>query len=832
MRKWPYIIELSSLSDSKPFCEEYKQRGFEYRRHYRPSRLVEFWLDEREVGILEKDERVAGLSKPPYLEDVHPQANSYNFGQIPHTMSGPFIKGFVDPTDRDWGKAFGAEDPSKLSGWRFSTRKEFSLDILGDGTDVDVVIADELMGYDCAEWISNKTGVSRFVRYQWYDEWNFYTNGVPRPSVGSNVYPTNSLIALYHGNHVGGTAAGRFYGWAPEANIYSLPLLTSTPHPSYNPIFAFVVLLSFLLNKPKNPRTGFKNPTIVNNSWLFGYIPFPVWSQQDASIELSSLQIGSNIYNASNPNPSGWTDTGIKTDSNIDYLLHNGAFTGDAWPAFESTTDSLMADCIAAGAIFVACAGNRCTWVDRNQTDDNYILATHAATGQIFSPVVHAATPGLFHDAISGTYNPGARAGNTAINVGAISPTVPDRYSRSTFSSFGPGVDIYAPGALIPSTSCNDGSSTLDGKYGGDNYYKLSGGTSMASPQVAGVLAAIASGVNQGRFTNKDAKEILNILAIQDRLSYGQTPSGYYTSNWYVNAFNPPTGLIFIEDSSFNVPQLPLQINPGVFLSFFFDIQDRYLFYLITGIGPNDTYFEMLDSNGVTVQNPSIAMFDYQELTFEYTLDTNHPIDIRTNPLDPNTSVPSSWVEIVVGSGSLGDAYTAITFKPPAGTSGTYYYVSTSNPGVMQGAITVTPDPTAPEPFYLKTTQSIGTGDQLTGVVGQGTLAKVGGIIEWTAPYSYPVNTSIYLQSSTNINKYIEIEIVPWPGNLGKLNTFADPNHIARGENSSLYLNDKLRKVNGHISTQKGKTVAEVYDGQKIVNGYNVSYPRPNRLYR
>ena len=45
--------------------------------------------------------------------------------------------------------------------------KRTSVDIFNDGKHVDVVICDDLMAYDSAEWKSPSTNNTRFVQYQW-----------------------------------------------------------------------------------------------------------------------------------------------------------------------------------------------------------------------------------------------------------------------------------------------------------------------------------------------------------------------------------------------------------------------------------------------------------------------------------------------------------------------------------------------------------------------------------------------------------------------------------------------------------------------------------------
>ena len=72
-----------------------------------------------------------------------------------------------------------------------------------------------------------------------------------------------------------GTVAGQHYGWAREANIYSMQVLGNddglgTPVAS---LLMFDYLRAFHRYKPINPETGFRNPTITNHSW--GYRTHP-----------------------------------------------------------------------------------------------------------------------------------------------------------------------------------------------------------------------------------------------------------------------------------------------------------------------------------------------------------------------------------------------------------------------------------------------------------------------------------------------------------------------------------------------------------------------------
>ena len=100
---------------------------------------------------------------------------------------------------------------------------------------------------------------------------------------GTITYGTNAATPEYHGIHVAGTAAGQFYGWANEANIYNLTI--TDPWPSGQQIPSFLIfdyLRAFHQSKAVNPQTGKKNPTISNHS--YGCLLYTSPSPRDATL--------------------------------------------------------------------------------------------------------------------------------------------------------------------------------------------------------------------------------------------------------------------------------------------------------------------------------------------------------------------------------------------------------------------------------------------------------------------------------------------------------------------------------------------------------------------
>ena len=83
----------------------------------------------------------------------------------------------------------------------------------------------------------------------------------------TNVLSQSNLSGGGHGTHVASTAAGKAFGWAPEANIWSIACVDTSSLGWAEPSDGFDYIKVWHKKKPINPVTGRKNPTIVNCSW-------------------------------------------------------------------------------------------------------------------------------------------------------------------------------------------------------------------------------------------------------------------------------------------------------------------------------------------------------------------------------------------------------------------------------------------------------------------------------------------------------------------------------------------------------------------------------------
>lgn len=162
-----------------------------------------------------------------------------------------------------------------------------------------------------------------------------------------------------------------------------------------------------------------------------------------------------------------------------------GILEGQRIPQRVSALDADLEDAIDEGIIFVGAAGNG-SWkhdvpggLDWNNTFEMQYLVPQSVNQPYY--YMRGSSPSAVDDTINGNFD------IPNICVGAIDIVPNER--KVYFSDCGPGVDIYAPGHHIISAWNNYFFvQNVPDSRGGGNLAKISG-TSMASPQVCGVLA-------------------------------------------------------------------------------------------------------------------------------------------------------------------------------------------------------------------------------------------------------------------------------------------------------------------------------------------------------
>lgn len=317
-----------------------------------------------------------------------------------------------------------------------------------DGKGVDIVIQDSGLQVDHPDF-NDYNGISRVKQINWYTE-----SGLPGTQSINHYRDTDG-----HGTHCAGIAAGLTYGWAKSAHIYSQKLAglegTGDSGTGISITDAFDTIRLWHAAKTNG------RPTVVNMSW--GYF------NQLTGNPTGGAYRGVNwTYGVTFPNDIAlWIGTGL-------VIAQNGV--SRFLPVRIPSVDAEIDDMIAAGIHVTIAAGN-----DLYKGDINGGLDYN-------NNVVYGASTYFYHRGSSPHSADAFIVGNTDDNVQLDGIEYKDKTSNST--SRGPRVDLFAPGTNIIST-CSTSSIYATTDYLPNPTFKIAmiDGTSMAAPQVAGVIA-------------------------------------------------------------------------------------------------------------------------------------------------------------------------------------------------------------------------------------------------------------------------------------------------------------------------------------------------------
>ena len=428
-----------------------------YRRAI--SRNTHYMLTEEEAAEIRNDERVIACERLAKDRGIVPD---YLW-----TQTGDFEKttGTLQSDDKNWG-LYRVIEGDTVSNWGSDSTTEISnrtIVTTSSGENVDVVIVDAHINPDHPEFAVNPdgSGGSRVNQFNWFQ----YNSVLGYGSNGTYTYSTSGASPnSNHGTHVAGTCCGNTQGWARDANIYNMAFSDTLSGVTDWDEKLWDYLRHFHKNKSINSETGRRNPTITNHSWGYSY----------GNINLSALT--SVTYRGTTTALSG-TDAQKKT-----VLEDNGVpVPGNTFlhktPARVAAVDADLQDAIADGVIVISSAGNS-YWNCDTSSGDDYNNSIN--NGAIYHS--RGSTPG---------------SADNVICVGSIGSKVAEY--KSNFSNWGERVDIWAPGSDIISAVYDQSSANTQG-YGSlpqdprnSSYYLASiNGTSMASPQVCGVIACLA----------------------------------------------------------------------------------------------------------------------------------------------------------------------------------------------------------------------------------------------------------------------------------------------------------------------------------------------------
>ena len=311
----------------------------------------------------------------------------------------------------------------------------------------------------------NDAGVSGYVaqpsasRVQEID-W-FADSGIVGETQDSNFYTDYDG----HGTHCAGISVGKTFGWAKNARIYAQKLGglegTLDPNDGISITNAFDTIRLWHNNKSNN------RPTVVYMSWGYG-----------------TTRTG---------DPTSGTYRGTAWTYGVEYSTRAaleaatgvnenrttlGASSACKLSVRVASVDAEIEDMVSAGIHVVIAAGNNYNKIEASGgTDyDNDVLWQGSTT----------------------TYHRGSSPySSNAYMVASLDSTTQDdsgaeKDRTSIFSSRGPGCNIWAPGSDIMSacsTPYNNTKFAPIAYFDNGSFYQMSiSGTSMAAPQVAGIL--------------------------------------------------------------------------------------------------------------------------------------------------------------------------------------------------------------------------------------------------------------------------------------------------------------------------------------------------------
>ena len=425
----------------------------------RPNSQRQTWytLSDEEAETVRNDERVLAVEIPPEQRDDIIIAHS-------GIQTGVFDKTTSDSGNyQNWGLIRTLSKQNNYGSSNTSPTTDYTYTLTGKG--VDVIIQDSGIEPTHPEWADRFESIN----------WGAYSGGPPS---GFNQSSNHDRDYDGHGSHCAGIAVGKTFGFARGAKVLHQKISglegSGDSGTGISPSNAFDVIKAWHNAKPIDPNTGYKRPTVINMSW--GYLT----TYTDASID--EINYRSTSYTGTS------IDSTSERENNFGLMYSLYSVSGPTYATNVRITsvDTDIEELLDAGVHICCAAGNRSHKIDESGGDDydNY-----------FGEGVD--TPQYYHRGSSPYGDAGQDGtGPRAIIVGNIDSTSANASNdqKATSSETGPGVDIYAPGTNIMSATSN----TNKWGSGSQNYYLNSSfkqtnisGTSMASPQVAGVLACI-----------------------------------------------------------------------------------------------------------------------------------------------------------------------------------------------------------------------------------------------------------------------------------------------------------------------------------------------------
>ena len=550
------------------------------------QRNTHYMLTDAEAVTLKSDSRVYGVElRPEDRDDVEIGLDAQQFGSWRKTSAD-------SQNDLNWGMMRGIHREDVWN-QQSETTLPFNYNLTGKG--VDVVIQDSGMDVGHIEF-TDSDGVSRIQQIDW-----FTASGVAGTQSANHYRDYDG-----HGTHVGGTVAGRTMGWAKDARIYSVKVSglegSGDSGTGISVSNCFDVIKGWHNAKPIDPETGYKRPTVVNMSWGYSFS------------SSSTPTVGNYRGNA-------WTYGDAGYSSSAELYANAGIvpayFSGSRKIGSRlASVDTDVQEMIDAGIHICKSAGNSFYYIDN-------------ANGQDYNnSVTISGSTRYYHQGASPYDDEIFMVGNIDIDYTG------NLENKAGSSCCGPGVNIYAPGTEIMSASSNDNASGNNDIAAGlgnrQNHlldasqyiFKISG-TSMSSPNVAGMLATVLE--QDPGLTPAEAKKWIIKNSTPSKLYNGTTDDWDDSNsiNLIGNSVNYSSGSVTtISDR----PPFTKELNVrGIKLL-------GHGPYDVTFQGISNTFLEKVARTTEIILNPSYAGIDKekQSATIDGMADdTNKPVAQR-----------------------------------------------------------------------------------------------------------------------------------------------------------------------------------------------------------
>ena len=399
------------------------------------------------------------------------------------------------------------------------------------GKNVDVVIMDTGVRWDHPDFL--KPGVSSFstkadtrvrdILIHGAEEYgiNWASEGLVAPGSGSlsnyteaNVLSSSSFNGSWHGSHVAGTAAGNQFGAAFEANIWTIACVDRSDVGWSEPSDGFDYIKVWHKNKPINPETGLKNPTVVNCSW--GHRQFIRYDLTYNATFRGTSYTKTEIEGAANVVPAVYY---LATNS-VYYEFTSRRTTG------QTEADELVNDADCQNVVLVCAAGNsngKQEVKGGTDHDNEFTSGTFYYSSGYDAYYNRSGTPAITREGED----------DAVIKVASLDSTRQSGSQERTswFSDRGPNIDVWAAGSTILSPNSSGYQDPRNNSF----YNQYFNGTSMATPNTSGVIAQHLE--SNPTATRKDVRKWLLskgsvILSSSDLYDPHTSNSGTDTNYW------------------------------------------------------------------------------------------------------------------------------------------------------------------------------------------------------------------------------------------------------------------------------------------------------------